>query len=109
MFLQFLFANKDLRSSSTYRQYQQKLLKQKIINKTRRLKLVEKDLLSVKNELMCKLKWIDFHHVCNLFLTGNDKSISKHQHKNFISFLVLVEKRSHMIRKKLFTIFQNIN
>ena len=25
------------------------------------------------------LKWIDFHHVCNLFLVGNDKSISKHQ------------------------------
>ena len=22
---------------------------------------------------------IDFHHVCNLFLVGNDKSISKHQ------------------------------
>ena len=58
---------------------QQKLLKQEIINKKRRLKLVKKDLLSVKNELMFKLKWIDFHHVCNLFLTGNDKSISKHQ------------------------------
>ena len=28
---------------------------------------------------MFKLKWIDFHHVCNLFLVGNDKSISKHQ------------------------------
>ena len=29
---------------------------------------------------MFKLKWIDFHHVCNLFLVGsNDRSISKHQ------------------------------
>ena len=28
---------------------------------------------------MFKLKWIDFHHVCNLFLVGNCKSISKHQ------------------------------
>ena len=78
-FLQFRLANKDLRSSSTYRQFQQKLLKQEIINKKRRFKLVEKNLLSVKNELMFKLKWIDFHHVCNLFLTGNDRSISKHQ------------------------------
>ena len=40
---------------------------------------LKKDLSSVKNKLMFKLKWIDFHHVCNLFLVGNDKSISKHQ------------------------------
>ena len=78
-FLQFRLANKYLRSSSTFRQCQQKLLKQEIINKKRCFKLMEKDLLSVKNELIFKLKWIDFHHVCNLFLTGNDKSISKHQ------------------------------
>ena len=28
---------------------------------------------------MCKLKWIDFNHVCNLFLLGNDKALRKHQ------------------------------
>ena len=28
---------------------------------------------------MFKLKWIDFHHVCNIFLVGSDGSISKHQ------------------------------
>ena len=28
---------------------------------------------------MFKLKWIDFHHVCNIFLVGNDRSIFKHQ------------------------------
>ena len=28
---------------------------------------------------MCKLKWIDFNHVCNLFLSGNDKALRKHQ------------------------------
>ena len=36
-------------------------------------------LLRVKNEFMLKLKWIDLHHVCNIFLVGNDRSISKHQ------------------------------
>ena len=72
-------ANRDLRESSAYRQCQQNLLKQEIINKKRRGRLVKKDLSSVKNELMFKLKWIDFHHVCNLFLVGNDRSISKHQ------------------------------
>ena len=43
------------------------------------VRLVKKDLSSVKTELMFKLKWIDFHHVCNLFLVGNDRSICKHQ------------------------------
>ena len=28
---------------------------------------------------MFKLRWINFHHVCNLFLVGNYRSISKHQ------------------------------
>ena len=92
-FVQFRLANRDLRESSTYRQYQQKLLKQEIINKKRRIRLVKKDLSSVKNELMFKLKWIDFHHVCNLFLVGNDRSISKHQNiqdKFFLNFLILL-------------------
>ena len=78
-FVQFRLANRDLRESSAYRQCQQKLLKQEIINKKRGVRLVKKDLSSVQNELMFRLKWIDFHHVCNLFLVGNDRSISKHQ------------------------------
>ena len=78
-FVQFRVANRDLGESSAYRQCQQKLLKQEIIYKKRRFRLVKKDLSSVKNELMFKLKCIDFHHVCNLFLVGNDRSISKHQ------------------------------
>ena len=41
--------------------------------------------VKVKNELIFKLKWIDFYHVCNPFLVGNNKSISKHQNiqRNF--------------------------
>ena len=77
-----------------------------IINKKRRFKLVEKDLLLVKNELMFKLKWIDFHHICNLFLTGNDKSISKHQKiqdKKFCNLSTFVrEKVSHDTEKVIY-------
>ena len=49
------------------------MLKQEIIIKKGRVRLVKKDLSSVK------LKWIDFLHVCSLFLVGNDRTISKHQ------------------------------
>ena len=105
-FLQFRLANKDLRISSISIQCQQKLIKQEIINKKRRFKLVEKDLLSVKNELMFKLKWIGFHHVCNLFLTGNDKSISKHQDIQDKKFCKLSsffrEKLSHYPEKVIY-------
>ena len=56
-----------------------KLLKQEISNKTRRARLLKKDLQSARNDLTSKLKWIDFNHVCNLFLLGNGKALQKHQ------------------------------
>ena len=73
-FVPFCLAEKDLLDLPAYRQCRQKLLKQKIINKKRYVRLTEKDLSLVKNEFMFKLNWIDFHHVCNLSLVGNDKS-----------------------------------
>ena len=78
-FVQFRVANKDLRNSPSYRQCQTKLLKQEISNKKRRARLLKKDLQSARNDLMCKLTWIDFNHVRNLFLLGNDKVLRKHQ------------------------------
>ena len=78
-FVQFQVANKDLLNSSTYRQCQTKLLKQEIYNKNRRARLLKKDLLFTRNDLMYKLRWIDFNHVRNLFLLGNDKALRKHQ------------------------------
>ena len=78
-FVQFRVSNKDLRNSPTYRQCQTKLLKQEISNKKRRARLLKKDLQSARNDLMSKLKWIDFNHVCKLFLLGNDKALRKHQ------------------------------
>ena len=78
-FVQFQVANKDLHNLSTYRQCQTKLFKQEISYKKRCAWLLKKDFLSARNDLMCKLKWIDFNHVCNLFLLGNDKALQKHQ------------------------------
>ena len=78
-FVQFRVPNKDLRNSPTYRQCQTKLLKQEISNKKRRARLLKMDLQSARNDLMCKLKWIDFNDVYNLFLLGNDKALRKHQ------------------------------
>ena len=71
--VQFLVGNKDLRNWSTYRQCQTKLLIQQNYDKKRRSRLLKKGLLSEINDLMYKLKWIDFNHVCNLFFEATIK------------------------------------
>ena len=81
-FVQFRVANKYLRNVSTYKQCQTKLLKQDISNKKRCARLLIKDVLSARNDLMWKLKVSlcgNFNHVCISFLLGNDKSLRKHQ------------------------------
>ena len=65
-YVQFRLSHRDLRDSSAYQQCQQKLPKQEIINQKNLVRLVKKDLSSVKNELMFKLKWIDLHHVSSV-------------------------------------------
>ena len=62
-----------------YRQFQIKLLKQKIFTKKKSSRTLRRDLSSVRNELSLKLSFVDLNHVCNLFLIGNDKTISKHK------------------------------
>ena len=78
-FVQFRVSNNGLRHSSTYKQCQIKLIQQEVSNKKRRLRTLKRDLSSVRHELSLKLSFIDLNHVCNLFLIGNDKAISKHQ------------------------------
>ena len=58
--------------------------------------------------LMLKLKWIGYHHFCNLSVVGNDKSILNKifKIKKFVKFLILLYKRSLMTLNKLFTTFQ---
>ena len=77
-FVQFRVSNSSLRSSSTYKQCQIKLIKQEVSNKRKRLRSLKRDLSSVRHELSLKLCFIDLNYVCNLFLLGNDKAISKH-------------------------------
>ena len=76
-FVQFRVSNKDLRNSTTYRQCKIKLLKKEISNMKRNLRTLRRDLMSLRNELSFKQSLIELNHVCNLFLIGKDKAISK--------------------------------
>ena len=88
---QLRVSDKDLRNSTAYRQCQIKLVKQEISNEKRKLRILRKDLRSVRNERSLKLSFIDLNRFCNVFLTENHKAISKHkqiQNKIFINLKV---------------------
>ena len=78
-FIHFRVANKGFQNSVAYRKCLNKLLQQEVINKKRRYRLLEKDLKSVKDELLLSINLFDYSHVCNLFLVKNDKSLRSHQ------------------------------
>ena len=111
-FVQFQVANKDLHNLSTYRQCQTKLFKQEISYKKRCAWLLKKDFLSARKDLMCKLKWTDFNHVCNLFLLCNDKALQKTEKsriRRLVSYLKFLVKVSCMTQIKLSITFPVIN
>ena len=57
-----------------------------------------RELKNVKSvNFMCKREWIDFNHLCNLFLVGNDKALPNiNQSKKFGKFSeVSCESASH--------------
>ena len=67
---------KNLCSPGKQRQCQQSLLKGKLTIKP--LSTLQKKVSLVKEERMVNLKYLDIHHICNLLLVDNNKSISKH-------------------------------
>ena len=78
-FIQCRVANKELWNTVAYRKCLNKFLQQEVINKKRRYRLPEKDLKSMKEELLLIINLFDYNHVCNPFLVKDDKSLRSHQ------------------------------
>ena len=76
-FLNFKVTNSSLRDSKAYRDCQLKLLKQEIQNKNSQHKVKEKDLKSIKDELVRTLSFVDYCHIISLFTKSNDDTLSK--------------------------------
>ena len=66
-FIRFCVAKKELRNSVAYTKGLNKLLQQEIINKKQRYRLLDKDLKSMKGEMLLCINLFDQNHVCNLF------------------------------------------
>ena len=76
-FLRFKVANSNLRSSSTYRQCQRKLLWEKICNKRLVVSKHDRESKSLYNNVKSNLNLIDFHHVLNISLISNEKELEQ--------------------------------
>ena len=76
-FLRFKVAHSNLRSSSTYRRCQRKLLREEIYNKRLVVSKLEKESKSLYNTVKSNLNLIDFHHVVNISLISNEKELKQ--------------------------------
>ena len=75
-FAQFRLENADLRDSSAYPKCLQTLLMQDIMIKRRCVTLVIKNVSLIRNIFVFRIKWVDFHRICNLSL---NESFCEHQ------------------------------
>ena len=67
-------------------------------------RLLQKDLLSARNDLMCKLKCIYFNHVLNLFYQAVIKlfeNTTKFRIRSLVTYLTFLVKVSFMTQIKL--------
>ena len=90
-FIQFRVANKEFRNSVACRKCLKKLLQQEVINKKQRYWLLEKDLKSVKDELLLSINLFDYNYVCNIFLVRNDNFLRFHQKMHSKKLLALTK------------------
>ena len=65
-----------MRSSSTYKPCQRKLLQEKIYNKRHVVRKLDKESRSLYN-VKSNLNLIDFHHVLNISLISNEKELEQ--------------------------------
>ena len=76
-FLRFEVAHSNLRSSSTYRRCQRKLLREEIYNKRLVVSKLEKESKSSYRNVKSNLNLIDFHHILNISLISNEKELKQ--------------------------------
>ena len=92
-FLYFKLANRNLRSSVAYRKCQLQLLYEEIKHKTVLSNRLLKESNSLKASLKDSVRYIDFAHICTLFLASNDRIISGSQERQVNKLHRLIEKQ----------------
>ena len=80
-FVQFKVPNSALRSSKTYRDCQNKLLKEELSNKRSSLRTKRNELKKLQDDLVRTVSLVDYTHLISLFTKSNDGLLSKCQER----------------------------
>ena len=96
-FLNIRLANKFVRSSLTYAQFQSNLLLEKIRQKKSHVRNLKKDFDNILSFLQPQINLVDYTHICSMFLKSNElklKSNSLVQQNKFYNLL----KEEHFVQ-----------
>ena len=76
-FVWFKVSNRQPRASMAYISCQKCLLNQEINNSQKTVKSLQQKVTELKKSLNCKMSYINYVHICNMFLVSNTRNISK--------------------------------
>ena len=107
-FLNFRLANKKLQDSLTYRNCQRNLLITEINLKKSRLRVLKKEFYLLHSEFKSVSNYIDFAHVCSLFLSSNDVILQSHDsiQQKSLTFLLKIPSQNITQMKLFLTILK---
>ena len=81
-FWRFKVTNASLRTSSTYKRFQKKLLREEIYNKKLLVRQLDRDSNLTYKNVKSDLNIIDLHHVLNTSLMSNEKELGRFKFRN---------------------------
>ena len=93
-FLFFKLANRKLQGFEAYRQCQTRFLNEEITQKKSNIRQLTNEFSSCKTEVYESLNYIDFTHICSLFLTSNDNTLKKHKQIQDRKIFILARSQS---------------
>ena len=76
-FLNFKLYRKDLRNTSQFQKFQQKLLNNELFDKTKKLKKLRSDFKNCNDQLKSLVSFLVFSHLLNFIRNVNDTKIKK--------------------------------
>ena len=88
-FLNFKLYRKDLRNTSQFQKFQQKLLNNELFDKTKKLKKLRPDFKICNDQLKSLVSFLDFFHLLNFTRNVNDKKIKKIKMFKILNFSLL--------------------
>ena len=96
-FLYFKVSNRSQKLSDAYKQFQIRLLKEEISNKTFIIRQRQSEQVLLKNHLKASMIPIDYANICLIFLISNDKVPTKTKDIEDLKIIGIIESKCKSI------------